>query len=211
MLDIIYKGLIIGLCVSIPVGPIAVLCIQRTLNRGKYHGFATGLGAATSDLVYASLAAFSLSFIINFVEKNQFIIEIIGVVIVCIFGYFITRNNPVKNISTPDTKKESYFQDFATSFGLTITNPLIIFLFITFFAKFKFIDADSSWQQVVVGLLFIIIGASLWWFFLTSIVSLFREKFNVRGLWLVNKIAGYGLMIIALVGLALSLIRQLLI
>jgi threonine/homoserine/homoserine lactone efflux protein len=207
MINVIIKGLIIGIFTSIPVGPIAVLCIQRTLNRGKYHGFVTGLGAASSDLVYASLAAFSLSFIVEFIHKNQFFIEIAGALILFSFGFFLFRTNPVKKLSESALKKESYFQDFITAFALTITNPLIIFLFIAMFAKFSFVESCTSMPETVVGLFAVIIGASVWWFTLTSFVNFFRSKFNLRGLWIINKVSGSILMGIACIGLIYSIFK----
>ena len=74
---IILTGFLIGFVLSIPVGPIAVLCIQRTLNRGKYHGWITGIGASTSDVFYAALAIFGLSFVVDFINTHEMIIEII--------------------------------------------------------------------------------------------------------------------------------------
>jgi len=205
MLHIIVKGLLIGICASIPVGPIAILCIQRTLNRGRYHGFVTGLGAAMSDLGYASLAAFSMSFVVDFIHHNQFYIEIIGALVLLFFGLIIFNTNPLKKISVSNEKKESYFQDFITSFALTTTNPLIIFLFIALFARFDFIETDFSVLKSLSGLLSVFIGASIWWFTLTFLVNLFRSKFNVRGLWLINKVVGSILAMIAIIGLIFSI------
>lgn len=209
MFEIILKGLIIGIFISVPVGPIAVLCIQRTLNRGKYHGFVTGLGAATSDLIYALLTAFSLSFIIDIVNKNQFVIEIVGTVIVSLFGYFLFRTNPVNKMSETALKKESYLQDFVTSLALTITNPIIIFLFIAVFARFSFIESTTTILETSIGLFAVFLGASIWWFTLTSIVNVFRSKFNLRGLWLINKISGSILISIAVLGFIYSILKHL--
>lgn len=208
MLDSIQKGLMIGVFSSIPVGPIAILCIQRTLHRGRYHGWFTGMGAALSDLAYASLAAFSMSFIINFIHQNQFYIEIIGALIILVFGFFIFKSNPMKQLSTVNEKKESYFKDFITSFMLTSTNPLMIFLFIGLFARFDFIQADSTLLKTILGLLSVFAGAAIWWFTLTFCVNIFRKKFNVRGLWILNKIAGAIIIGIALIGIFYSLTKD---
>ncbi len=208
MLDIILKGLMIGVFSSIPVGPIAILCIQRTLNRGRNHGFFTGLGAALSDLGYASLAAFSMSFIVDFIHQHQFYIEFGGAFIILIFGFVIFKSNPMKKISVASEKKESYFQDFITSFALTMTNPLMIFLFIGLYARFDFVGAEFTLVSSVLGLLAVFVGAALWWFVLTFCVNLFRSKFNVRGLWLINKIAGLVLVGIAIFGIVFSIINS---
>lgn len=203
MLEIVIKGFVIGILVSIPVGPIAILCIQRTLSRGRYHGFATGVGAALSDLFYGSLAVFSLTFILSFIEKNQAMLEFGGAALLLLLGIYIYLTNPLKTMSLTGAKKESYFQDFISAFFLTLTNPLIIFLFLALFARFQFVTKDSLTVHSALGLLSVFMGAAFWWFLLSSIVSVFRAKIDIRGLRIVNKIAGAFIALIALVGLYL--------
>lgn len=198
---IILTGFLIGFVLSIPVGPIAVLCIQRTLNRGKYHGWITGIGASTSDVFYAALAIFGLSFVVDFINTHEMIIEIIGAVVFVFLGIKLYKENPSANLSTENVRKGSYFQDFLTAFGLTISNPLIIFLFITVFAQTEFVNSQTSIYQIVIALVSVFIGACTWWFLLTSLVNLLRNKINVRGLGLLNKLSGGMLIILAIVGL----------
>jgi threonine/homoserine/homoserine lactone efflux protein len=198
---IILTGFLIGFVLSIPVGPIAVLCIQRTLNRGKYHGWITGIGASTSDVFYATLAIFGLSFVVDFINTHEMIIEIIGAVVFVFLGIKLYKENPSANLSTENVRKESYLQDYLTAFGLTISNPLIIFLFITVFAQTEFVNSQTSIYQIVIALVSVFIGACTWWFLLTSLVNLLRNKINVRGLGLLNKFSGGMLIILAIVGL----------
>lgn len=200
------KGLIIGIFVSAPVGPIGILCLQRTLNRGRGHGFATALGATFSDLLYAIIAAFSMSFIIDFIQTHHSILQIIGSAIVFLFGLYIYLSNPTKNLTKMNLEKKNYVQDFFTSFGLTITNPLVIFLFIALFAKFSFITEQTTFWQTIAGIFFILLGAFFWWMLLVNVVNLFRLRFNIRRLYLVNRITGLVLMILAIVSLAYSLL-----
>jgi threonine/homoserine/homoserine lactone efflux protein len=198
----------IGVFSSIPVGPIAILCIQRTLHRGRYHGWFTGLGAALSDLAYASLAAFSMSFIINFIHQNQFYIEIIGALIILVFGFFIFKSNPMKQLSTVNEKKETYFKDFITSFMLTSTNPLMNFLFIGLFARFDFIQADSTLLKTILGLLSIFAGAAIWWFYPYFLCKYLSKEIQCACLWILNKIAGAIIIGIAIIGLFYSLTKD---
>jgi threonine/homoserine/homoserine lactone efflux protein len=198
---IILTGFLIGFVLSIPVGPIAVLCIQRTLNRGKYHGWITGIGASTSDVFYAALAIFGLSFVVDFINTHEMIIEIIGAVVFVFLGIKLYKENPSANLSTENVRKGSYLQDYLTAFGLTISNPLIIFLFITVFAQTEFVNSQTSIYQIVIALVSVFIGACTWWFLLTSLVNLLRNKINVRGLGLLNKFSGGMLIILAIVGL----------
>ena len=86
MIEIIIKGIIIGLFISIPLGPIGMLCIQRTLNRGRKYGIATGLGATTSDLIYTMITLFFVSFVVDLIEQQRFIIELGGSIILIAFG-----------------------------------------------------------------------------------------------------------------------------
>lgn len=205
MFDFIWKGIIIGICVSAPMGPIGVLCIQRTLNRGKYYGIVTGLGATASDLLYAIITGYGMSFVVDFLQLHQFLFQIIGSILVFVFGFYLSRSNPVRQLSKTTEAKESYMQDFVTSFALTITNPLIVVLLMALFARFNFIPPDTRFSESVVGFISILLGACGWWFFLTSIVNVFRNKFNVRGLRWVNIITGGIIMILAALGVIMTM------
>lgn len=183
-------GILIGFAVSIPLGPIGVLCIQKTLNKGRWHGFASGLGAALSDTIYAIIAGFSLSFVIDVIEERKMLLQIIGSLVLMGFGFTIFFSNPITQLRKQRAGKNSYFQDFATTFALTITNPLVIFIFISVFAGLNVMKDAGSIYDTIVIVLGVLIGSSTWWFTLTSLANLMRDKFNLRRLWWVNKIAG---------------------
>ena len=89
MLGIVSKGIIIGVLVSAPMGPVGMLCIQRTLNKGRWHGFATGMGATLSDVIYAALTCLGMGVVVNFVEAHQAPLQLIGSVVLGFFGYYI--------------------------------------------------------------------------------------------------------------------------
>ena len=145
MLNTILTGILIGIFVSAPVGPIGILCIQRTISKGRAHGIFTGLGATTSDLIYAILVGLSMTVIINFIESHQMLIQILGSAIVGLFGVYIFQSNPAKKLSAADKKpsKGTYFSDYISGFGLCFSNPLIIFLFIGLFARFQFMNPEQ--------------------------------------------------------------------
>jgi len=205
MFETIWKGIIIGVCVSAPMGPIGVLVIQRTLNRGKYYGIVTGLGATASDLLYAIATGYGMSFVVDFLQSHQFGFQTFGSVFVLLFGFYLFRSNPVRQLTKKTEMKESYMQDFGTSFALTISNPLIIVLLMALYARFNFINQQTSFLESAVGMISILLGATAWWLLLTSIVNLFRNKFNVRGLRFVNIITGSLIMTLALISLILTL------
>ncbi|MDD3321102.1 MAG: LysE family transporter [Paludibacter sp.] len=207
MLEIIIKGILIGLCISVPLGPIGMLTIQRTLNRGQKFGIATGLGATFSDLVYTVITLFFLSFVIDFIELHRFVIQIMGSVVVGIFGFFIYNSHPSTQPKPNETQKHSLFSDFVTSFGLTFSNPLVLFVLIALFARFEFISSTSTLPVAVCGILSILGGALIWWNLLTFLVSRFKNRLNMRELKIINQITGFIIIFIGFIGLFLSLIK----
>ncbi len=206
MVNSILQGFLIGLCTSVPVGPIAILCIQRTLQKGRKNGFYSGLGAACSDFVYALLALLGLSFVMDFINQYEFLIQLIGCILIMAFGVFIFFQNPTKSIrKQSENESASYFQEFLTAFLLTITNPLMIFLFLGLYARMEFLVDSAGWWEDMFGMLAILAGSSTWWFTVTLLASIFHNKFNIRGLWILNKITGSLIFVIALVSLILTL------
>jgi len=201
MIGLIIKGLIIGVLVSAPMGPIGMLCIQRTLNKGRLAGLATGFGAALSDIIYASITCLGMGFVTNFIETNQALLQMIGSIVIALFGYYIFQSNPVKSLQKNNEAKLSLTQDFITSFILTFTNVLIVLLYIGLYARFGFVKTNYSVLMLIGGVVCIAIGALAWWFGITYFVSKLKKWFNVRGVWLLNKIVGSIIILIALVGI----------
>lgn len=204
----ILEGMIVGFSASVPLGPIGVLCIQRTLQRGRLAGFFSGLGAAVSDTIYAVIAGFSLSFIVAFIEEQIFWIQIFGAVILFLLGAHIYRSNPAVQLRRQRRSKSSYLQDFVSTFLLTISNPLALFLFIAFFAGFGVVAPNSGLAGQLVLILGVFLGATTWWLLLTSVVGLFRQAVNLRRLYWINKIAGATIIVLVVVGLVVWLFRE---
>ena len=207
MLEIIIKGILIGLCISVPLGPIGMLTIQRTLNRGQKYGVATGLGATTSDLIYTIITLFFLSFVLDFIEDHRFVIALVGSLVVALFGWYIFQSNPATQPKPNETVKHSLLSDFVTSFGLTFSNPLVLFVLIALFARFQFIGNKTTLFVSICGILSILGGALLWWNLLTILVSKFKNKLNMRELKLINQITGIIILLIGTIGLILTIIR----
>ncbi|MBN2165912.1 MAG: LysE family transporter [Marinilabiliaceae bacterium] len=207
-LEYIWVGFKIGFVASIPLGPIGVLCIQRTLSKGKLSGFISGIGAATSDAIYAIIAFFSLSYVVNFIEKQLLLLQIFGVVFLVFLGLKIFYTNPAKQLRRQNKKTNSYIQDFVSTFFLTITNPLYVFLFLGFFAGFRVVTPKSNIIDPLILIAGVLIGATTWWFVLTSIVNLFRSKINLRRLWWINKIAGASIVILVIAAFIIWTIRE---
>ena len=196
----IIRGLALGILVSAPMGPIGILCIQRTLNKGRWSGFVTGLGAALSDLIYALLTGLGMSIVIDFIEANQNILQILGSLVLVGFGLYLYRQNPAKNIRKANSSINTFTQDFITAFLLTFSNPLILFLYIGLFARFNFFLPESQLGHHVVGYLSILLGAVSWWFLITYVINKVRARFNVRSIWLINRGIGIIIIIMSIVG-----------
>ena len=207
-LSLLIKGFIIGCAVSIPLGPIGVLIIQRTVNKNPVSGFFSGVGAATSDTIYAIIAGFSLTYIINFIKQNQLAFQLFGAIILLLLGIHIFMKNPVKDMRNYRKKGSTHWQDMVSTFLVTFPNPLVIFVFLAFFASSGVVlNIDKPYQALFL-LLGVFIGASFWWFTLTTIVSLFKHKFNLRVLWWFNKIAGSLVLIFVVITFVISLITE---
>lgn len=210
LLETIIHGFIVGILVSAPMGPIGMLCIQRTLNKGRLSGFVTGLGASLSDLIYALLVGLCMSLIVSFVESYESLLKLIGSLVLLGFGIYIAKKNPAKALSTPGnnkTIKTKIIQDFATGFIFTFSNPLIIFLIIGLFARFNFPSSDFHYYHYICGYLAIIVGAFAWWFVVTYFVNKVRSHFNLRSMWLINIIIGSLISLMSLIGLVMSIIE----
>lgn len=201
MVGIIGTGIIIGILVSAPMGPIGILCIQRTISKGRLHGLATGFGATLSDIIYACITCLGMGMIVNFIEANEAPLQVFGSIVLGIFGYYIFRSNPTKGIRKQKDKKLSYTQDFLTAFLLTLSNVFIVLLYIALFARFGFVLPEHSIWMSLGGIGGIGIGAVLWWIIITYLVSKLRKWFNIRSVWIFNKIVGIIIILVSIIGL----------
>lgn len=209
ILNWIFKGILIGIVASAPMGPVGVLCIQRTLNKGRWYGFVTGIGATISDLIYALITGFGMSFVMDLITNahNRFFLQITGSVMLMAFGIYCYRSDPTRKIHISGNKKGSLVHNGVTAFLVTFSNPLIIFLFMAAFAQFAFVIPGHP-LQMVVGYISIVSGALLWWFGLSWLIDKVRNKFDNGSIALINKIIGSVVVIfsmIVLLGTAFNL------
>jgi len=199
---IIIKGLFIGFLSSAPMGPVGMLCVQRTLNEGRKNGMVTGFGAVAGDMLIALLAiiaALGLGFSTEFIQRHEGPLKIVGSIILIVFGYIIYNQNPARNLTKLKEKSASLWKVFVSSLILTISNIATLFLYIALFARFNVIDATKPFGYDLLTIVFIGIGAFLWWLLITYFVSKLRTRFNPRGLKIFNKIIG-----LLLIGLGIA-------
>ena len=183
--------MLIGIIASAPMGPVGVLCVQRTLNKGRRYGFVTGIGAAVSDMIYAAIAGFGMSFVMDILSNQQtrMYLQIAGSVLLFAFGLYTWRSDPTKKIHRSGNGKGTLWHNGVTAFLVTFSNPLIIFLFLASFAQFAFVMPNHPFEMLV-GFMSIVGGALVWWFGLTWLIDKVRGKFDSNGIKLINQIIG---------------------
>ena len=187
-IEFFLKGLLIGFSIAAPVGPIGVLCMRRTLAEGRGYGFLSGLGAATADAVYGSIAGFGLTFVSTLMIYQQTWLRLIGGVFLCYLGVKTFFSRPVEREAS--TKGNGWAGAYASTFFLTLTNPMTILSFTAIFAGLGVGSTDGnplSAGMLVVG---VFMGSALWWLLLSSGVGLFRTKIHTHGLRWINRISG---------------------
>lgn len=203
---VLWRGLAVGLFISAPMGPVGILCIQRTLDRGRRTGFFTGVGASISDMFYCLLTGFGLSFIEAFIERNQEIIQLVGSAVLIGFAFYLFRKNPAAALHHKGQVKTSDKRNILGGFLFTFSNPLILFLIIGLFARFNFMAPGLVWYHYIVGYCAIGAGALMWWWAVTWFVDKVRAHFNLRSMWLINRIIGGIIAIFAVVGIVTGIV-----
>lgn len=199
------RGILIGILVSAPMGPIGMLCIQRTLNRGRWPAFFTGIGAGMSDLIYCLLTGLGLSFVTDFIEDNQSLLQLIGSVVLLVYAGYLFGANPSRSLQSNGVQSMSSWKDFVTGFLLTFSNPLILFFIIGLFARFSFLDLPTSGLHYVLGFACIAAGAIGWWTGITYLIDKIRGRFTVRSMKRINRAIAIFVLLMAAFGIYDSL------
>ena len=197
--QLLLKGLIIGFSIAAPVGPIGILCIRRTLVYGQISGLLSGLGAATADAVYGSIAGFGLTFISVMLLSQQDVLTLAGGIFLCYLGAKTLLTQPATSIESPP--RQNLLAAYMSTFFLTLTNPATILSFMAIFAGLGLAGGQNSYISAIVLVIGVFAGSALWWLTLSGGVALFRRKFTTRWLKWVNWasgviIGGFGLLIL---------------
>ncbi len=183
-----------------PVGAIAIMSVQRTMNNGLWAGFSIGMGAAIADFVYAGVAGFGITFIRDFLMENRLWLALGGGVFLIIIGYKIYTSDTVKQIRAKKKfSKKRMANDFMSSFILALSNPVTILGFTGFFASFGVITDKTSSLQIILLLSGIFLGATSWWFGICLTVNKFKKKISLRTLVIINRVAGILVVVLGIV------------
>ena len=202
MYDIVYlfKGMLVGLMVSVPLGPMGVLIIQKTLHKGALSGFVAGMGAATADFCYALVAAFGLGFVGNTIEAHELLLQVIGGIFLIGIGLRIYFKNPIAQIRqrrSGRVSKKGLVGDYVSLFFLTASNPITVVVFMAVFAGMSVFGDDASALAELLVVFGVLLGGGAWWYVLSTLINIFRKKFRLRVLVTINRVSG---MIIAILG-----------
>ena len=195
LLHIFVRAVAVGLSASVTVGPVAILCIQRTLSKSRRSGIASGFGVASADTFLALVSYIFYTILQSQIEQYDHILRICGGLFVVAVGAYIFLQNSAMQIRRNRSGQGSSWQDFASIFGLTLTNFIMVIPYIlAFFAAFEIPSFDSSTLRgtltavLVIGGFFV--GAGAWWTALAFVINMFRRKFKPRHLVVINHIAG---------------------
>lgn len=186
--SLFFKGFLVGVIISAPIGPVGALCIQRTMNNGRMSGILSGFGAAAGDSVFAIAAVFGLTYISSILDEKEAWFRIIGGIILLYFGLRVYLSKP--RDCSEEAKGVNHFGTFGSAFLLTISNPLVILSIIAVFAVLGIVDPATSYSSTALLVLGVFSGAIFLWIITCHILSNYRNKMGERGVFMVNKITG---------------------
>lgn len=201
LIGFLLKGLFLGLLVSVPLGPVGLMCIQRTINRGLKSGFISGLGAAIADTFYAILAGVGFGFIVGFINREKYWIQLIGAIIIILIGIKTFYTNPAAEIRNQRNKKNKPMGELLSVFFITLSNPVPFFVFLASFAGFNMMDENTNYLSGILLIGGVFVGALAWWYILSLIISKFRNKIRLKNIWWLNKIMGVFIVVCGLIAL----------
>lgn len=204
-ISLIIKGIGIGILFSAPIGPVNIMCIQQAFKRGFFPGLAAGIGAVFADGFFAAVAAYGITAVSAFIEGWSVWFQLVGGIALVIFGIRIAREHPHLD---PDVGGASVLATALASFGMTITNPATILGFLAVFGSLGDLAPEPG-DYVGASLLVagVLAGGTGWWFFVSGLVSLLRDRMTDRSLQRINQVAGgllmiFGVVILGRLGLA---------
>ena len=193
------KGFLVGMCASAPIGPIAILVIQKSLSKGHKAGFVSGLGASVVDTFYAFIAIFALAFAQKLIERHQTVILLAGGVVLIALGISMAFSNPFRKMKK-DGKPKVSSKDFAQAVLMGLSNPMAVFVMFTLFAFFGLAkEAPQTWSVAPI-LISVSLGSVTYWFSVSWVLSHFARNFRMRTILWISRITGA---VIVIIGIAL--------
>lgn len=185
-----FEGILIGMLVAAPLGPVAIMVIQRTLNHGRRRGFYSGVGITLSDTLYATFTGFGMALLIGFIRQHEMLVTMAGSVVLFILGVLIFFSHPERQTIKKAKRNLPPFAYLASSFVVAVSNPSIVFLHVAIFSGFGVVLTIDKPYEAFFVLSGFIFGGIAWWFLLTWTINRFRKRFSLKLLLWFNRIAG---------------------
>ncbi|NKB21296.1 MAG: LysE family translocator [Alphaproteobacteria bacterium] len=183
-----FKGIAAGFVVAIPVGPVAMMCIRRTLSANILSGYVTGLGAAVADTLYAIVAAYGISFIADILFTNDFWFRLIGGIVLCVIAARMLSAAPAEN-SAQDTGK--LFGDFVSALVITGTNPITLIAFGVIFTSIGVATAGDRYEWAEALIAGVFVGSAAWWAMLSGLAAICRRWIGELSLIWITRISAF--------------------
>jgi threonine/homoserine/homoserine lactone efflux protein len=199
-LSYLLRGLLIGFSIAVPVGPIGILSIRRSLNEGWLVGLSTGLGAATADAIYGCIAGYGLTVVSAFLVNQAVWLRLMGGLFLCYLGIRTIWTKPATE--AVNSKGAGLLGAYFSTVFLTLTNPLTMLSFAAVFAGLGLAASNKNFANATTLVIGVFIGSALWWVMLSSSVSLLRARFNLRHLKWLNRISGLILLVFGIIALS---------
>ena len=195
----VLKAFAIGICASAPLGPAAILVLQKSLSYGHRAGFYTGLGATTIDTTYATLSIFALAWTQDFINTYEYTIYLIGGLIVALLGAAMAFKDPFRKLKNGDPSRGASIKDYAEAVLTALSNPGAAFVMFALFAFFN-VNAGRSGFSVLPIILGVAGGSMAYWVAFSYICSKIRNVIKMSALVWLSRIAG---IIVMIIGIAL--------
>ena len=202
------KGFMVGMCASAPLGPIAILVVQKSLSKGHKSGFVSGLGASVVDTMYAIVAIFALAFAQKFIDDHRNLIFLVGGAVLMIVGFSMALSDPFRKMKDDGDSSVSP-KDFGQALALGLSNPMAIFVMFTLFAFFGLANqAPRDWHIAPI-IISVSMGSVTYWFTVSWLLSRFRKTFQMNTILWISRITGAIVVIIGIVLLGQGLFNVL--
>lgn len=195
-LDVL-KAFAIGFCASAPIGPVAILVLQKSLSYGPKSGFTTGLGATTVDTSYALLSIFALAVAQSFLDTYKTFILLAGGAIIIALGWSMVFKDPFRKMKSPETENGASVKDYLQGIATDLSNPGAILIMFALFAFFG-VNVEEKGFRIFPIILAVAGGSMTYWFCFSRIFGKWRRAIDFRSMFWLNRIAGVVLMIIGI-------------
>jgi threonine/homoserine/homoserine lactone efflux protein len=207
LLGFFLKGMLVGIVIALPAGPVGVLCVRRTILHGRLAGFVSGLGAASADAVFGIIAAFGLTFVADLLFRYQNWLRLGGAVFLLYIGLRAFTADPLRGTQS-QRDPDGLVADYASAFALTITNPITILAFLAIFASIGFSGPEATWGRAEILVSGVWLGSLLWWAGLAFGAGRVRLSFDREHLVWINRGSGGILVFCGFALLGSLLVRQ---